>query len=162
MAERHDETMKNPFRILKFLAGVRRPSRIADMPVVCDGFWLRKGYTALTFFGTIVAASEGDVAAMSHKGSNIKRHEMIHLRQAQSTHNSWLLFYLHYLWYYLLALPQNRYMRNAAYRLNPFELEAYQNEHDPHYLEQCHEKGATQWREFARMTPAERRRRFFP
>ena len=154
--------MKNPFRILKFLAGARRPSRIADMPVACDGFWLRKGYRALTFFGTIVAASAGDVATMSREGSNMKRHEMIHLRQAQSTGNSWLLFYLRYGWYYLLALPQNRRMKNAAYLINPFELEAYRNEHDPGYLEHCKEKGATQWREFARMTPKERLKRFFP
>lgn len=154
--------MKNPCRILKFLASVRRPSRIADMPVACDGFWLRKGYRALTFFGTIVAASAGDVAAMSCVGSNMKRHEMIHLRQAQSTGDSWLLFYLHYGWYYLLALPQNRYMKNAAYLLNPFELEAYENEHDPFYLEQCREKGATRWREYARMSPKERLERFFP
>ena len=153
--------MKNPFHILKFLAGVKRPDRIADMPVACDGFWLRKGYRAVTFFGTIVAASAGDVAAMGREDSSMKRHEMIHLRQAQSTGNSWLLFYLLYGWFYLLALPQNRYMRNAAYLLNPFELEAYQHEQDPHYLEQCKEKGATLWREYARMTPKERRERFF-
>ena len=131
------------------------------MPVACDGFWMRKGYSALTFFGTIVAASAADAAAMGREGSNMKRHEMIHLRQAQSTGNSWLLFYLRYGWYYLLALPQNRRMKNAAYLLNPFELEAYLNEHDPAYLDRCKEKGATQWREFAKMTPKERLRRFY-
>lgn len=154
--------MKNPFSILRYLWGVRRPSRIIDMKVVCDSFWLGKGYTALTFFGTIIAATPEDVRAMSREGNTIKRHETIHLRQAQSTHDSWLLFYLLYGWYYLLALPQNRRLKNAAYRINPFELEAYENEYDRDYLDKCKEKGAIQWRVYARMTPKERVERFFP
>jgi hypothetical protein len=154
--------MKNPFRILRFLVRVKRPSRIADMPVSYDDFWIGKGFSALTFFGTIVAASTKDAAAMEREGSSLKRHEMIHLRQAQATGDSWLLFYLLYGWYYLRALRQNRHMHNAAYYINPFELEAYQNEDDQHYLEQCNEKGATQWRNYAKMSPEERMKRFFP
>ena len=146
----------NPFRILRLLAHVRRPSRIASMRVFTDGFWLRRGYEAMTFFGSIVAVPGSPVSA------SLVRHETIHLRQAQSTHDSWLLFYLLYFWYYLRALPQNRRMKNAAYRINPFELEAYRHMDDPSYVEQCKEKGATEWRTFARMSPRERLSRFYP
>ena len=148
--------MMNPFRILKCLVGVSRPSRIASMRVMVDGAWLRRGYQAITFFGTIVAATEADARLMRREDDSMNRHEMIHLRQAQSTHDSWLLFYVLYLWYYLRALPQNRRMKNAAYRINPFEMEAYRHMDDPHYLDQCREKGANGWRKYAKMSPKER------
>lgn len=145
--------MDNPLKILPLIWHARRPSRTDDMPALRNNFWMRGTYAGLTFFGTIIAPNDADVKAFSKKGSRMKNHEMIHLRQAQSTHDSWLLFYLLYGWYYLRALPQNLKMPNAAYRLNPFELEAYAHEHDLHYLEH-HE--ATEWRHYARMSPRER------
>ena len=131
------------------------------MGVFTDGFWLRKGYEAMTFFGTIVAASDDEARLVDLDNSSLRRHETIHLRQAQSTHDSWLLFYLLYFWYTLRALPQNRRMKNAAYRINPFELEAYLHMDDPDYLEQCREKGANEWRIYARMSPHERLEKFY-
>ena len=78
---------------------------------------------------------------------------MIHLRQAQSCGDSWLRFYLLYLWYWLRALPANRRMRHASYLLNPFEMEAYRHMNDLHYLA----KGeANEWRKFAKMSIKER------
>ena len=131
------------------------------MGVFTDGFWLRKGYEAMTFFGTIVAASDDEARLAGLDNSSLRRHETIHLRQAQSTHDSWLLFYLLYFWYILRALPQNRRMKNAAYRINPFELEAYLHMDDPDYLEQCREKGANEWRVYASMSPRERLEKFY-
>ena len=154
--------MKNPFTILRLLPGVRRPSSIDAMPVVCDGFWLGKGFSAITFFGTVVAASASVVTLLERSDSTLLRHEMIHLRQAQATHDSWLLFYALYLWHYLRALPQNRKMRNAAYWINPFELEAYHHERMAGYLEGCKKNGAIRWRVYARMTPKERMMRYYP
>ena len=154
--------MRNPFRILFLLARVRRPSRIAVMDVVTDAFWLRRGYQALTFFGTVVTATDSDARLMRQGDNSLTRHEMIHLRQAQSTHDSWLLFYLLYVWYYLRALPQNRRLRNAAYLINPFELEAYCHMDDPTYVERCAVGGATGWRRFARMSSHERLAHFYP
>jgi hypothetical protein len=126
------------------------------MPIFVDAFWLRRGYDALTFFGTIVTATAEEARRLSAKGSTIKNHEMIHLRQAQSCHDSWLLFYWLYGWYYLRALPMNRKLRNAAYRLNPFEMEAYAHMHDLHYTD--HE--VSEWRIYAKMKPSERLRIF--
>jgi len=122
------------------------------MPVVKNSFWLRPGYQAMTFFGFIVAATTQDAEAMRNRASDLKRHEMIHLRQAQSAGDSWVRFYLLYIWYYLRALPQNRRMRNAAYLLNPFEMEAYRHMHDLDYLD----GPATEWRRWAKMKPRER------
>ena len=154
--------MSNPFRIIKLIFSARRPGSIDEMAVVCDSFWMKEGYSAMTFFGTIVAASPDDVEAMKLSGNSLKRHEMIHLRQAQATHDSRLLFYLLYGWYYLLALPQNKRMKNAAYYINPFELEAYAKQGDEQYLLSCRKNGAHLWREYAKMTPAERMAEFFP
>ena len=118
-----------------------RPSRVADMPAVVNPFWLRKGFEGLTFFGKILT------------------HEMIHLRQAQSCGDSWLRFYLLYLWYWLRALPANRKMKHGAYLLNPFEMEAYRHMNDLHYLDRC-EEGAQEWRRYAQM-PLKQRLRIY-
>lgn len=150
--------MNNPLSILRFLWRSRRPSRIGDMPAAADAFWLGKGYAALTFFGTIVTATKEEAAHINSHDDELKRHEMIHLMQARDTHDSWVCFYLLYIYYYLRALPMNRRLRNAAYLLNPFELEAYAHMHDAHYLE-CPECGR-QWRVYARMKPSERLRFF--
>lgn len=122
------------------------------MPAVKDAFWLRRGYAAMTFFGFIVTASQREADRINGAMTDLKRHELIHLRQAQSTGDSWFRFYLLYIWYYLRALPQNRRMKNAAYWLNPFEMEAYAHMYDEGYEQ--HE--ATEWRQWARMKPRER------
>ena len=123
------------------------------MPVIRNSFWLRKGYAALTFFGTVIASTKEDAEEFKNQKSTLRNHEMIHLRQAQSTHDSWLMFYLLYSWYSLKLLPQSRKMKNALYWLNPFEMEAYQHEDDLHYLDN---HIADEWRQYARMKPSER------
>ena len=125
------------------------------MRVIYDGFWLRRGYDALTFFGTIVAASPEMAAAMeSDEGKQLLNHEMIHLHQARDTHDSWLCFYLLYIWYYLRLLPFSFRQRNAAYILNPFELEAYRHMHDMGYLDRS--DCGRLWRKYAKLTAEER------
>ena len=46
-------------------------------------------------------------------------------------------------------------MHNAAYWLNPFEMEAYAHMYDEDYIEKCSE-GANGWRTYAKMKPSER------
>ena len=152
--------MKNPFKLLWLMVRFRRPSRVEEMKVVTDSFWLRKGFDALTFFGYIVVSNMKEAERLNTTASNedsLKRHEMIHLRQAQSTHNSWICFYIRYLWYYVRAIPQNKYRRNAAYYINPFEMEAYEHMYEEDYLEKCKD-GANGWRVYAKMKPSERRK----
>ena len=133
-----------------------RPSRVGDMPAVVNRFWLRKGYEGLTFFGTILTPSQEEADRFNNSHDPMKNHEMIHLRQAQSTHNSWVLFYLRYFWFSVLACRYFRKQRNAVYYLNPFEIEAYTMMHDLNYLDHCREHGAQGWRLYARMSLKER------
>ena len=107
-----------------------RPSRVADMPAVVNTFWLRKGFEGLTFFGKILTPTQALADEFNTGFTALKNHEMIHLRQAQSCGDSWLRFYLLYLWYWLRALPANRKLKHGAYLLNPFEMEAYRHLRD--------------------------------
>ncbi len=134
-------------RVIPIMWRAVRPSKVADMPAVVNTFWLRKGYEGLTFFGQILTPTQ-ELADRFNAGlDEMKNHEMIHLRQAQSCGDSWLRFYLLYIWYWIKGLRMNRKMKHAAYLLNPFEMEAYARMHDLDYL-----KGpATEWRRYAKM-----------
>ena len=87
---------------------------------------------------------------------------MIHLRQAQACGDSWLRFYLLYIWYWAKNRVSltfcsggsaiRRQLKHAAYLLNPFEIEAYARMNNLNYL-----KGdATEWRKYAKMPLKER------
>ena len=135
-------------RVIPIMWRAVRPSKITDMPAVVNTFWLRKGYEGLTFFGHILAPTQELADRFNGSADRaLKNHEMIHLRQAQSCGDSWLRFYLLYIWYWLTGLRMNRKMKHAAYLLNPFEMEAYARMNDLDYL-----KGpATEWRIYAKM-----------
>ena len=135
-------------RVIPIMWRAVRPSKVADMPAVVNTFWLRKGYEGLTFFGQILAPTQELADRFNGSADRaLKNHEMIHLRQAQSCGDSWIRFYLLYIWYWLTGLRMNRKMKHAAYLLNPFEMEAYARMNDLDYL-----KGpATEWRKYAKM-----------
>ena len=140
-------------RVIPIMWRAVRPSKVADMPAVVNTFWLRKGYEGLTFFGQILAPTQELADRFNGSADRaLKNHEMIHLRQAQSCGDSWIRFYLLYIWYWLKGLRMNRKMKHAAYLLNPFEMEAYARMNDLDYL-----KGpATEWRRYAKMPLKER------
>ena len=133
-----------------------RPSCQDDMRAVAMPRWIRRGYDGLTFFGYIITPDEQEAEAFNGRFGSMKNHEMIHLYQARACHDSWLLFYVRYGWYWLRALPASRRLRNAGYLLNPFELEAYGHMYDLHYLDDK-KSGTTEWRRYARMSLEERR-----
>ena len=135
-------------RVIPIMWRAVRPSKVVDMPAVVNTFWLRKGYEGLTFFGHILAPTQELADRFNGSADRaLKNHEMIHLRQAQSCGDSWIRFYLLYIWYWLKGLRMNRKMKHAAYLLNPFEMEAYARMNDLDYL-----KGpATEWRIYAKM-----------
>ena len=135
-------------RVIPIMWRAVRPSKITDMPAVVNTFWLRKGYEGLTFFGHILAPTQELADRFNGSADRaLKNHEMIHLRQAQSCGDSWIRFYLLYIWYWLTGLRMNRKMKHAAYLLNPFEMEAYARMHDLDYLN----GPATEWRRYAKM-----------
>ena len=150
------------FQIVPMIWRAVRPSRIVDMPAVVNTFWLKKGYEGLTFFGYILTPTqqEADRFNAGESGDRLsaamKNLEMIHLRQAQACHDSWICFYFLYTWYWLriACLGDRRIkrsIRHAAYLLNPFEMEAYGRMYDLSYLKRC-EGGAHEWRTYARMS----------
>ena len=141
--------------LLMMLRSVR-PSRIADMPAVVKPRWIRKGYDGLTFFGHIITHTQQEAEAFNQKFSTMKNHEMIHLYQARSTHDSWLCFYWKYFMFWLKANRYRKHLRNAGYLLNPFEMEAYAHMNDLHYLERFPDGKATGWKRYADMSLDER------
>lgn len=142
-------------QLLRIVCKARRPSTLRDMPAIAAPFLIRKGYMALTFFGMILTHTREEAAKFNEASDALKHHEMIHLRQAVSTGDSWWRFYVLYLKFWWQARRVRRRYPNAGYRLNPFEMEAYDKMYDPTYLDRCKD-GATGWQRFARMTLEER------
>ena len=140
--------------ILLMMLRAPRPSCTDDMKAIAHPRWIKKGYDGLTFFGYIITHTQQEAEAFQRSGS-FKNHEMIHLYQARDCHDSWLLFYLRYGWYWLLANRYRRRLKTAGYRLNPFEMEAYANMYDLHYLDDK-PHGTAGWRRYARMSLDER------
>ena len=140
--------------ILLMMLRSLRPSRISDMPAIAKPRWIKKGYEGMTFFGHIITHTPQEAEAFSRFGY-LKNHEMIHLYQARSTHDSWLCFYWKYFVFWLKARRCRKRLRNAGYLLNPFEMEAYQHMYDLHYLDDKAD-GATGWHYYAKM-PLEQR-----
>ena len=141
--------------ILLMMLRAPRPSRQDDMRAVAKPRWIRKGYDGLTFFGHIITHTNEEAEAFNSRFGSFKHHEMIHLYQARSTHNSWICFYLRYGWYWLCACRYRKHLKNAGYLLNPFEMEAYANMYDLHYLDDK-KSGTNEWRRYARMSLQER------
>lgn len=152
--------MANLFSIIPIIFRAHRPSKTGDMLAVNIPFWIRKGYEGMTFFGTIITHSKEEAEHFNNCLDAMKNHEMIHLYQARSTHDSWICFYMKYLWQWLKACRYRKHLRNAGYLLNPFELEAYGHMYDLHYLDDK-ENGTTEWRRYAAMSLEERLRVYF-
>ena len=137
---------------------IKRPSKYREIVVRISRFLPPKGYFAITLFGKVFIRRHN--ADFWEKNKNLQQckvllhHEWIHARQAVSTHNSWICFYLLYLYYYLKNRPL-RYGHRIAYYANPFELEAYVHEKELSYAQNS-ATGAYGWRDFAAMTLAKR------
>jgi len=117
--------------------------------------WLPpKGYTAITFFGHILIRKESYqdwVEDQSNESFKVLcHHEWIHLQQAMSVHNSWICYYLKYLWFQIKSRPI-RYGNKMAYMINPFEMEAYLFENDMQYADNGEAIG---WKRLAEYPPS--------
>lgn len=75
-----------------------------------------KGFKAINLFGVVFARRGAELSEAD------LRHEYIHTLQMRELHYAG--FYALYLWYWLRNLARG-YGRHAAYRLIPFEREAY-------------------------------------
>ncbi len=141
--------------ILSIIFKATRPSRQDDMPAVAMPRFIRKGYDGLTFFGYIITHTQEEAEALNTRFDAMKNHEMIHLYQARSTNDSWWCFYARYAYYWLRGCISCIPLKNAAYLLNPFELEAYGKMYDLSYLDDK-KSGTNEWRRYAKMSMKER------
>lgn len=125
-----------------------KPSEIKTLKAKKAHFLLPH-FQGITWMGIVYCQREKDIEdinATDKINSNFKSHETIHVRQAQSMGNSWLRFYLNYVWQYIKNLPLIFIDLYAPYKLIPTEIEAYLHQDDWTYAEEA--LPLTQWRAF--------------
>ena len=87
--------------------------------------------------------------------SNLKSHELIHVRQAYSMKDSWLRFYANYVWEYIKNLPLIFTAIKAPYFMIPTEIEAYANANNWKYA--AKNKPLEEWKKYQKLTLKEKR-----
>jgi hypothetical protein len=132
-----------------------KPSKINVLKAK-KALFLFSGYRALTWKGIAYCKDKSDIQlinSMDSITSNFEAHEMTHVKQAESTHDSWFCFYALYLWQWILNFPLFIYGKPMPYYFIPFELEAMNNEINWKYST----NGAVyQWKKFKKLTLKEK------
>lgn len=121
-------------------------------------WFLFTGFAALTWKGYTYCKTRemaDDLNKTDYIDSQLKSHETIHIRQAESMHNSWFRFYAKYIWEWICNLPLIFIDIYAPYRFEPIEIEAYVNEDNWDY---CINGPVYQWKMFERLTLKEKRK----
>ena len=129
---------------------MKKPSKIAVVTAK-KGILMLPSIRAITLFGTIFCKKESDVQLINKTDkidSDLKSHETIHVRQAQNVKDSWLLYYIVYIWQWICNLPLMFVMLYAPYLFIEFELEAYSNENNWEY---CN-KECDGWKKYKKLT----------
>ena len=78
-----------------------KPSKIQILKAKKALFLLPR-FRALTWKGIVYCKEKSDIQLINFEdkiSSNFESHEMTHVKQAESTHDSWFCFYVLYLWY---------------------------------------------------------------
>lgn len=135
---------------------MKKPSKIIAVTAK-KAFLLPSCFRAITLFGVAYCNKESDIALINKTNtvdSVLKCHETIHVRQAESTKNSWFMFYLNYLWQWLCNFPLIFIDAMMPYKFIPYELEAYGNETDFSYAYSA----CRQWKEFKKLSLKEKRK----
>ena len=133
-----------------------KPSKITNVHAKLTKL-LFKGYAAITWMGTIYCSKQTYVDAINATDtidSGLKCHETIHVRQAESTKDSWCRYYLRYVWEWIKNIPLVFVEAHYVYLFNPFELEAYTFEDDYDYPNSPCEY----WRKLAKLSIKEKYR----
>ena len=127
-----------------------KPSKVKHITAKY-AWWLPKAFAAMTVCGIVYTSSKKAAEEMNKTGgidNFTEAHEMIHVKQAVSTSDSWLCFYFRYLCQYIHNLPLLFVNKYAPYKFLAFELEAYAHGHDIEYAkrEKCEE-----WKEYRKI-----------
>lgn len=121
-------------------------------------WFLLPGFSALTWKGYVYCKTRtaADKINESDKiDSRLESHETIHVRQAESMHDSWFRFYTTYVWEWICNLPLIFINVYAPYKFMPTEMEAYLNQDNWDY---CMHGAVYQWKEFNKLTLKEKRK----
>ena len=109
---------------------MKRPSKIKI--VSAKKAWLMlPNFSAITLFGIVYCKTKkmaDEINKTDKIDSRLESHETIHVRQAESTKDSWIVYYLKYIWQWILNFPLIFVNLYAPYKFMPFELEAYANQ----------------------------------
>lgn len=131
-----------------------KPSSIKSIKAKKARFLL-PNFRAITWKGTVYCKDVLDIGLINYTDkvtSDLKSHETIHVRQAESTSDSWTIFYARYLWQWICNLPLIIYGLMLPYYFISFELEAFEKEVDHSYCEgKC-----VRWKVFNRMSIKEK------
>ena len=134
-----------------------KPSKIKSIKAKIT--WLLPSrINALTWKGVAYCTNEEDVKLINKTDkidSRLKSHETIHLRQAQSTKDSWFLFYIRYIWEWICNLPLIFIDVYAPYKFMPMEIEAYLNQDNWDY---CQNGALYQWKGFEKILTLKEKR----
>lgn len=120
-------------------------------------WFLLPNFSALMWKGYAYCKRQSDadkINATDIVDSQLKSHETIHIRQAESTHNCWFTYYIRYIWEWICNLPLIFIDVNAPYKFTPMEMEAYLNQDDWDY---CQHGATYQWKELEKLTLKKKR-----
>ena len=134
---------------------MKKPSNIKCVSAK-KAWLLPSNFSAITLFGVVYCASKvraDEINKTENIDSRLESHETIHVRQAESTSDSWLIYYLKYIWYWLLNIPLIFIDLNAPYKFISFELEAYANQDNWYYCMGKCEK----WKKYNTLTLKQKR-----
>ena len=134
---------------------MKKPSLIKTVKAK-KAWLLPPNIVAMTLFGIVYCKTRkmvDEINKSDNIDSQLESHETIHVRQAESTSDSWFIFYLKYIWQWLMNFPLIFVNFNAPYKFIPFELEAYRNQDEWDYcLGKCEK-----WKEYNKLTLKQKR-----
>lgn len=110
---------------------MKSPKNTKEIKAKLNKFLCPYGFAAITLFGIIYVRKKEYLWKINRTNkidSILENHEMIHIRQAWGTKNSWFIFYLLYIWQWICNLPLFIFGLKMPYRFIEFELEATCNE----------------------------------
>ena len=134
---------------------MKKPSNIKCVSAK-KAWFLPSNFSAITLFGVVYCASKvraDEINKTDNIDSQLESHETIHVRQAESTNDSWAQYYLKYVWQWILNFPLIFINIYAPYKFIAFELEAYANQDNWDYcLGKCEK-----WKKYNKLTIKQKR-----
>lgn len=109
--------------------------RFNNLTVYCDTIFPFGNYSLITLFGTVWTRKSLEVMlryVQTYNGIKSMNHENIHVLQEKALPLGWITYYAVYIWYFLICFFCT-FNWKLSYKTIPFEVEAYQCEHDFDY-----------------------------